>query len=127
MAKIWQDIELEWEGESYTVRPSLTLLNHLEQKPGRSLSKLFMRMMDQDLPAGAACELIADTLNFAGAEVKAEDIFEATGGGINGDAVSMASQILIACLPTPKETGETKAATAKKKTSQKQTGAKSTG
>lgn len=125
MAKIWTDIELDWDGETYKVTPSLTLLNHLEQKPGRSLSKLFQRMMEQDLPSGAACELIADTLNYAGAEVNPDSVFEATGGGIGGEAFTMASQILIACLPTPKETGEIVAA--KKKTAtRKQTGAKST-
>ena len=124
MAKIWSDIEIEWGGEAYTVRPSIELINHLERKDGRSLSRLFQRVIAKDLPSGAACELIADTLSFAGAKVTAEDVFIETAGGANGIAVELAATILIACMPAPKETAA--AAPGKKKTPKKSTGAKST-
>lgn len=126
MARIWDDIEIEWQGETYVVRPTMSFINHLEQGEGRSISKLFQRMMQQDLPSGAACELIAGTLKYAGAEdVTAEDVFEETQGGIDKTAVLLASQILLACMPKPKDP-QPAAGGKKKSTARKPTGGKST-
>lgn len=127
MARIWDDIEIEWEGEKYKVRPTLKFINHLEQAEGRSISKLFQRLMNKDLPAGAACELISDTLVYAGADVSAEDVFENTSGGIDKTAITLATQILLACMPKPKDpppmSGDVKK---KPPAKRKTTGAKST-
>lgn len=126
MARIWDDIEIEWEGETYVVRPTMEFINRLEQGEGRSISKLFQRTMQQDLPSGAACELIARTLQYAGAEVTTEEVFEATQGGINKLAVTLATQILLACMPKPKDPPLMAADSKKKSASPKRTGAKST-
>lgn len=128
MARIWTDIEIEWDGQTYTVRPTFKLINHLERYEGRSISKLFQRAMARDLPSGAACELIADTLTFAGAEdVTAEDVFVATSGGVDSVAVTLATQILLACMPTPKDPPKAATGAKKKPAVKKSTGAKSTG
>lgn len=128
MARIWDDIEIEWQGETYTVRPTLSFINHLEQGEGRSISKLFQRTMQQDLPSGAACELIAKTLQYAGAEVDADEVFAETSGGIDATAVTLATQILLACMPRPKDPPPM-ATDSKKKSAPKRkaTGGKSTG
>ena len=126
MARIWDDIEIEWQGEAYVVRPTMSFINHLEQGEGRSISKLFQRMMQQDLPSGAACELIAKTLQYAGAEVTAEEVFEETQGGIDKVAVTLASQILLACMPKPKDPPPMSGDSKKKSPARKPTGVKST-
>lgn len=126
MARIWDDIEIDWKGETYKVRPTMNFINHLEQGEGRSISKLFQRTMAQDLPSGAACELIAKTLQFAGAEVDAEEVFEETSGGIDKTAVTLATQILLACMPKPKDPPPLAADSKKKSAASKRTGAKST-
>lgn len=126
MARIWDDIEIEWQGESYTVRPTLKFINHLEQGEGRSISKLFQRLMNKDLPAGAACELIADTICYAGGEVTAEDVYAETRGGIDSTAVGLATQILLACMPKPKDPPPLAADSKKKSAASKRTGGKST-
>lgn len=113
MAAIWRDIQIEWAGEQYTIRPTLDLINYLERDEGCSLSNLVIRMFNKDLPSAAACKVIAKTLTFAGCRTSAEEVFEQTNGGIGGDLVSMASVILLACMPQPK----TEAAPAKKKAS----------
>lgn len=125
MAAIWNNIEIEWEGETYTVRPTMEFINHLERKDGRSISKMYQRLMTRDLPSGAACELIADTINWAGGEAKSMDVFAATSGGVDATAVNLASNILIALMPAPKETAP--APTTKKKSARKRTGGSSTG
>jgi hypothetical protein len=112
MAAIWRDIEIEWDGEPYTVRPSIEFINYLERKPGSSLSQFYIRAGSKDLPSGKACELIADTLKWAGCKkVTADDVFAATAGF--GDAVPLAMNILTACMPNPPESAGPK--TAKKK------------
>ena len=103
MASIWNEIELKWNDETYTVKPTLAFVNHLEQGEGRSLSKLFMRMVNKDLPSGVACEIIAKTLRWAGADVSDEAVFEATGGGVSAQAVELAGTILVGVMPKPKD------------------------
>jgi len=127
MARIWEDIEIEWQGEAYTVRPTLKFINHLEQAEGRSISKLFQRLMNKDLPAGAACELIADTIKYAGGDVTAEDVYMETSGGIDATAVGLATKILLACMPKPKDPPPMSGNAKKKSAAPKQTGGKSTG
>ena len=102
MAAIWHDIEIEWEGETYRVRPTIDLINHLERKPGRSISKMLIRLQDKDLPSGAACELIADVINYGGGDVKPEDVYEQT-AGIGIDVINLTSTILMALLPDTKK------------------------
>jgi hypothetical protein len=99
MAAIWTDIEIEWGGETYTVRPTLKLINAIEQGEGRSLSQMFIRLSRGDLPSGVACEVIARVLQYAGAEVTPEEVFQQTSGGINMTAVSTVMQILAALMP----------------------------
>lgn len=127
MASIWNDIEIEWDGETYTVRPTMEFINHLERKDGRSISKIYQRLMSKDLPSGAACELIADTITWAGGEAKADDVFAQTMGGMDSTAVNLAANILIALMPAPKEEPGKSAAPAKKKSARKRTGGNSTG
>ena len=100
MSAIWNDIELTWNGESYTVRPTMEYINYLEQGEGRSLAKLFTRLVNHDLPSSVACELIAKSLTWAGAKgVTTDDVYAATSGGINADAITMASAILVGVMP----------------------------
>ena len=125
MASIWNDIEIDWQGETYTVRPTMEFINHLERKDGRSVSKMYQRLMAKDLPSGAACELIADTITWAGGEAKPSEVFAETMGGMDATAVNLAANILIALMPAPKDEPG-KAAPAKKKSARKQTGGNST-
>jgi hypothetical protein len=107
MAKIWNEIELKWNGESFFITPSLEFINHLESNAGRSLSNLFIRLVNKDLPSSIACEIIGKSLRYAGAEVSDEDVYEATSGGMDSTAIELASSILVGVMPKPKE-GEQK-------------------
>lgn len=102
MAAIWNEINLVWDGESYTIRPTMEFINLLESKPRRSLAQLLMRFVDRDLPSSIACDLIADTLRWAGVKnITAEDVYAATNGGMSSDAIEMASAILFGVMPKP--------------------------
>jgi len=110
MSKIWRDIELTWEGESYTIRPTMAFINAMEQGDGMSLAAMFTRIHNRDMPSGLACELIARALRYAGAkDVTAESVYMAT-GGISSDVVDLAIAILVGCMPADKEPSKKKSA-----------------
>ena len=108
MAAIWRDVAITWQGEDYTFRPTMAFLNYMEQTPGRSISAVFLRLSKGDLPSGVACDIIAATLRYAGVtDITAEDVF-AEHGGVGAEAVTTVQAILLACMPTPKTTENTK-------------------
>lgn len=133
MASIWNDIEIGYKGKTYKVRPSLNFINQLEQGRGNSITMLYYRLSQGDLPTGKACEVIALVINFADPDrkepVTAEDVLEET-GGVGPVIMALLQTILMACLPEQKENKTT--AAAKKKSgkkavpSTKRTGRKST-
>ncbi len=101
MNSIWQEIEIEWQGETYKIKPTLAFINHLESKNGRSLMRTLSRLEQRDLPSGMACELLADTLKWAGAEVTAEQVyFESS--GLTAELIVAVTQIITACIPQGK-------------------------
>jgi hypothetical protein len=115
MANIWQDIEIDWNDKTYTVKPTIDFINHLESGAGRSLSNLLIRLSNSDMPSAISCEIIAKTLNYGGAnKVTPEDVYMATNGGMSADAIQMSASILMACLPKPKEEAFTGASKKKK-------------
>jgi hypothetical protein len=124
MSKIWRDIEITWEGESYTIRPTMAFINMLEQGDGMSLSMLFARILKRDIPVGQAAEVIARTLRFAGASVTSEDVYMQA-GGLSTELVEVASIILAGCMPVDDEDEPAKKKPIKKK-SAKLSGANST-
>lgn len=134
MASIWNDIEIGYKGKTYKVRPSLNFINQLEQGRGNSITMLYYRLTQGDLPTGRACEVIALVINFADPDrkepVTAEDVLEET-GGVGTNIMALLQTILLACLPEQKETPTTTAAKKKPKkkagTSTRPTGRRSTG
>jgi hypothetical protein len=94
---MFKDIELEWKGESYKVRPSMELIFDLESVPGSSLTGFASRAASNDAPVSVAYEYVAKTLRHAGVKVTSQDIFEDV-GGVRIEMVNMAMQIVMACL-----------------------------
>lgn len=131
MASIWNDIEIEFKGKTYTVRPSLSFINRIEQGPGNSITMLYHRLTQGDLPTGKAVELVHAVLMEADPDLRVtvDDVFEET-GGIGVEIMGLVQTILLACLPTPKETAATRQAKKKSNkkasTSKKPTGRNST-
>lgn len=103
MAIIWNDIYLKWKGKEYTVRPTLTFINHLEQRPNHSLSNMIVAAANNKLGTVACAEIVFDTLKYAGADVETvEEVWESF-GGVGSGLTGSAHSILTACLPQPKE------------------------
>ena len=101
MSAIWQEIEIEYQGETFKITPTIEFINHLEQGEGRSLSQMLIRASKRDLPSGLSCEIIAKTINWAGGKATTAEVFAETSGGIT--AYPSAVAILNGCLPNPPE------------------------
>lgn len=99
MAAIWKEIEIEWQGETYTLRPTLESITYFERKNGSSLGQMLYRLNNQDLPASAAVNLIADALTLAGAKnITPEQVYSET-AGLGVEIQEIVSTILAACMP----------------------------
>ena len=95
---VFRDIEIEWKGESYTVRPSMQLIFDLESVQGSSLTGFANRAARNDAPVSVAYEYVAKTLRHAGVkDITSEAIFEDV-GGVRIEVINMALQIVMACL-----------------------------
>jgi hypothetical protein len=100
---VFKDIEIDWKGETYKVRPSMQLIFDLESVQGSSLTGFATRAAQNDAPVSVAYQYVAKTLRHAGVtNVTAESIFEDV-GGIRMEVVNMALQIVVACLNLDKE------------------------
>lgn len=121
---IWQTIELNYGGESYSIKPTLELINAIESQPGCSLTQINIRLHNRDLPSSTACYFIATVLRAAGANVTAEQVYADT-AGIGADVVGLVIQILAALMPEPKGVSTPKPQPQARP--RKSTGAKSTG
>jgi hypothetical protein len=95
---VFKDIEIEWKGESYKVRPSMQLIFDLESVQGSSLTGFATRASVNDAPVSIAYEYVAKTLKHAGVkDITSEKIFEDV-GGVRVEVIQMAMQIVFACL-----------------------------
>jgi len=95
---VFKDIEIEWKGESYKVRPSMQLIFDLESVEGSSLIVFARRADGGDVPASIAYEYFAKTLRHAGVkDANAQKIFEEV-GGIRVEIIEQACQIVVTCL-----------------------------
>jgi hypothetical protein len=116
MTAIWRDIDIEWGGKRYITRPTIELINRLEQRDGHSILKLIGRVIARDLPVSSACEIIAIAVTFAGKPITAEDVYIASRGGMAIDVITPAAAILTAIFPVSDEPQEAASDSTEKKT-----------
>ena len=117
MAAIWNEIEIQWLGESYKIRPSIEFINHLEQRKGHTLPNLVLQLTNGNLGAATCSLIIADALNYAGVEVSADDVFQEF-SGVSREIFDCAYIIVASCLPQPRvveSAGDVKKKTTRRK------------
>ena len=101
MAPVYREIELEWDGKTYTVTPTYALIQQVEQR--LSLASLLERTMGGHPPLSQLADLLAMCLRAAGCQDKdatAENINAEIYNGANAQALTVgATAILLALLP----------------------------
>ncbi len=119
MAGIWKDIDITWKDKEYKITPTLTFINHLEQRPGNSLTNLIVLAGNEKLGTVKCAELLYDTLKFAGADVESVEEVWGRFGGIGAGLTQSAAAILFSCLPQPKEEDKPEVKKTTRKTAKK--------
>src|SRR5690625_509313 len=97
MAAVFQTVEIDWRGKSYKIKPTMRLLNTIEQDI--SLSRLVHRLESGDMPLSHIATVIAAFLQSAGAEVTADEVYADLLGDDAADLGTVASAIIAAIFP----------------------------
>lgn len=108
---IWSEAAFEWHGETYTVTPTMSFINSIEQMGG--LFKFMQALSSGDMPLAMATHVLTTALNHAGKRVKPEDIFKEYFSNTVEFATAV-GVIIAACFPEsddkqvgkPKPTGK---------------------
>lgn len=108
MAAVYQDIKLEWKGEEYTVRPTMRLMQDIEQK--FSISRVANRIIQGDVPLSHMAAIVGVMLRSANCQVTDDDVFMELMQGDSDTIQSMAIGLISAAFPVkPGQAGNVKA------------------
>lgn len=117
MAAVYRDIQISWGGEEYSIKPTMALLNQIEQK--FSLSRVASRMMDGDTPTSHLAVIVGIMLRSAGATVTDDEIFAELMTGDASAVMEMGTALLTAAFPMQVEKGNAPAPAKAKKTAKR--------
>ena len=97
MAAIFQEVAIGWKGEQYTIKPTLALLNRVEQKV--SLSALAHSLGTGAPKLTHIASAIAVFLQAAGVAATEDDVYVELIHGDQNAVTSMAHAIVMAAFP----------------------------
>jgi hypothetical protein len=75
MSAIFSEIELQWQGESHSVTPTMRLINKIENDV--SLAKLVVRIQSGEMPMSHIATVYTHLLNYAGVKASVDDVYVA--------------------------------------------------
>jgi hypothetical protein len=105
MSAIFRTVNLRWEGKTYEVKPTMQLLNKIEQRI--SLAAL-VRGLSTDAPPMSHMAFVAgEFLREGGAKVSDEEVYRELMTGDVQSLIEMRDVIFAAVFPEPKKKGET--------------------
>jgi single-stranded DNA-specific DHH superfamily exonuclease len=105
MSAIFRTVELAWDGKTYEVKPTMALLNKIEQRV--SLLSLARSMATEAPPVSHMAFVIGEFLRAAGARVDDAEVYQELMTTEDGAAaMAMYNAIFAATFPTPKKKGE---------------------
>lgn len=113
MAAVFQELALTWKGEEYRVKPTIKILNRIEQDV--SISSVAHRLTTGHPPMSQLATIVAGFLREAGAKVTAEEVYEELMSGTSDQITEMTQAVIMACFPSAGK----QEAPAKKKNSRK--------
>ena len=97
MAAVYQDIMLVWRDQEYTIKPTMRLMQDIEQK--FSISRVAHRITNGDAPLSHMAAIVGAMLRSAGAEVTDDDVFSELMQGDAQVVQSMAIALISAAFP----------------------------
>lgn len=71
---VFRDVDMAWQGKTYTVTPSNRLLRRIEGE-GISLTHMISRISKGEPPISETCYVVAELLRSGGADVTEDDVY----------------------------------------------------
>jgi hypothetical protein len=101
MSAVFKTVTLEWDGKSYDVKPTMQILNRIENRV--SLAALVRGLSSDAPPLSQLAYVVGEFLRAAGARVEDEEVYrEIVTGEVEG-LLAMRDSILSAIFPEPKK------------------------
>ena len=100
MSAVFRDVVIAWKGKEYRIKPTMRLINSIEQQV--SLSVTAQRMAQGQPPISHIATIAGVMLRSVGCEVTDEDIYLELSTG-DGDISSLVSAIFESAFPVPKK------------------------
>lgn len=97
MSSIFNEVTLSWGGRDYTIKPTMDLVNRIENK--HSLARLAYRMGQGDTPLSHVAGVLGILLRSAGAKVDDGEIYTELMTGDSESIQAMCSTVLVAVFP----------------------------
>lgn len=104
MSAVFKTVEMVWEGKTYQVKPTMLLLNRIEQKV--SLASLVQRLSSDAPPLSHMAIVIGEFLRSAGAPASDDEVYRELVVGDVDSLLAMRDAIFAAVFPEPKKKGE---------------------
>ena len=100
MGAVFQELEIQWKGKTHRVKPTMALLNRIEQDV--SLARLAIRMMRGDTPTSHVAVAVGHMLRAAGEHVSDEEVYQELVTAKDPEAVGqICAAVIAAAFPVP--------------------------
>ena len=107
MSAIFHDVTLGWAGKEYTIKPTMLLLNRIEQKV--SMTDLAMSLQTGAPKMSQVATAVAVMLQSAGVSVTDADVYVELMHGDQAAITQMAQAVLVAAFPIRPQSGNEEA------------------
>jgi hypothetical protein len=101
MSAVFKDVEMEWDGKTYKVKPTMLLLNQIEQRV--SLAGLVRGLSSEAPPLSHLAFVVGSFLRAGGARVEDDEVYRELMTGDVASLLGMRDAILAAIFPEPKK------------------------
>jgi hypothetical protein len=105
MSSVFKEVSLAWDGKAYTVKPTMQLLNRIEQRV--SIAGLVRGLSSDSPPLSHLAFVTGELLRAGGCRVEDDEIYRELMTGEVADLLAMRDAILAGIFPEPKKKGVT--------------------
>jgi len=101
MSAVFRNVQLAWDGKTYEVKPTMQLLNKIENRV--SLAALVRGLSSDSPPLSHLAYVVGEFLRAAGARVEDDEVYRELVTGDVAELLTMRDAILMAIFPEPKK------------------------
>lgn len=101
MSAVFRTVEMTWEGKTYEVKPTMQLLNKIENRV--SLAALVRGLSSESPQLSHLAYVMAEFLRHGGAKVDDDEVYRELVTGDGEELMAVRDAIFAAIFPAPKK------------------------